>query len=282
MFHVGLLVAGSYFCILSLWWLTKTTVHYYHCRQCHLDFRSSATFPCCLSCKSRPVDGICKIVISGILAFSEFSFDKGYYEEGVFISNTELGTIFVFLMFSGVMDVLAKWGSRSFYQHIDYAGLVLFFAAEAAILASRSYSAEQPLATLFSLTGCGALACMIMTVVEAVQSEQVLCPLTRSYLLLWQGTWILHVSLLTPGGVRSQGIESDRDSVVLFSMFFVWHGAINFFITLCMWLLVGKLVDKNCCPCGESSAAGRTDDIFLENRVPFNYHVLDRLDSETE
>lgn len=282
MLHIGLAAAGAYFCVLSLWWLTKTTIRYYHCRQHHTDFHSSAVFPCCLSCKDQPIDGVCKIVISGVFAFLEFSLDRGYYQEGVFLKNMELGTIFVFLLFSGVMDVLAKWGQRSFYQHIDYAGLVLFFAAESAILASRSYFTEQPSATLFSLSGWGAIACMGITVLEAVQSEHVLCPVARSYLLLWQGTWFLHISLLTQNSMPSQGIQIDKDSVVLFSMFYTWHGAVNVAIVLCMWLLVGKLIDRECFSCGESGAANRTDNIFLENRVPFNYHVLDRIGSDTE
>lgn len=228
------------------------------------------------------MDGFCKIVVAGVLAFCEFALDTGYYQEGAFISNTDLGTIFIFLLFSGVMDVLAKWGSKSFYQHVDYAGLGLFFAAEAAIFASKSYFIEQPSAALFSLTACIAVSCMVITVLEAVRSDQVLWPIARSYLFLWQGTWLLHVSLLTQDRLPSQGAEVDRDSVALFSMFFAWHGAVNFFIALCLWLLVGKLADKNCCPCAESGRLGRTDDIFLENRVPFNYSVLDRIDSETE
>lgn len=281
MLHIGLVVAGAYFIFLSLWWMIQITIRYYHCRKRHVDFRSSITFPCCQSCKTRAVDGIVKIVISGIFAFVEFSFDKGYYTENVFLSRMELGTVFICLMFSGVMDVLSQWGAKSFYKQIDYAGLVLFFSAQAVIFGSHAYIGIQPVTIIHTLSLYTAIAALLSTILEAVKSEQVLCPLTRSYLLLTQGTWFLHVSLLTQSNLQT-GSVADSESALLLTLFFTWHSAVNFLITSCMWLLVGKMTEKNCCTCFENEGSEPSDVIFLENRVRFDYNLLDHINSDND
>lgn len=278
MLHIGVAVAGAYFILLSLWWITQTTIQYYHCRQHHTDYYSSLS----ANGKSWPVDGVCKVILASIFALGEYSFDTGYYED-VFLSNTELGTIFVFLLFSGVMDILAKWGQRSFYQHVGYAGLALLFAAEATILLSRAQFSIQPKSTIFSVTAYGAIGCLLFTMLEAIWPKQVLCSVMRSFLLLLQGTWFLHISLLTDSGLPSGDEETRNSNMMLFSLFFTWHGAINFMIIICLWLLLGKMVEKNCCICFVSQRHTRhSSAIFLENRVRFNYHVLDRIDSDSD
>ena len=285
MLHIGVVVLGAYFCMVSLWWLTHTTARYYRSRQRNTDFKSSVTFPCCNRCKSQPVDGILKIGFAGVVALAEFFFDKGYEGDGVFLPRMELVTISIFLLFSGAMDVLTQWGSKTFYQYMDFAGLALFHAVVAAIFQSRAYVTAQPVSSLHSLAAYTAFACIIVTVVEAVRSDHVLCPVIRSYLLLLQGTWWLHAAVMVQGGLPTggaAGADGTRDAVVLLSIIFSGHAAVNFFIVLFLWLLVGKLVQRNSCGCVGGEERGRGEDIFLENRVHFNYHVLSRFDSETE
>ena len=230
------------------------------------------------------MDGIVKIAFAAVMAFTEFSMSGGSEEDRVFVSAMELGTIFIVLLFSGVMDLLTRWGSRTFYQYMDYAGLALFFATVAAILESRAFITAQPLSSVHSLTGYVAFASVVATAAEAVWSDQVLFPVTRSYLLMLQGTWWVQVALLMQEDevMTGAGGEDPHGTVVFFSIVFSCHAAINFSVAVCVWLLTAKLVERHWCACVQDDHRGQNEDVFLENRVRFNYHVLSRLESESE
>ncbi|KAL8564445.1 hypothetical protein ACOMHN_057467 [Nucella lapillus] len=293
MLHIGVAILGAYYMLTALCMLVHTTARYYTARQTHVDFFTTLASPCsgcCCCCQpSQPIDGMVRILLAAILSFAEFSFDHGYQGDHDFLSRLELGTLYVCLLVWGVMDVLARWGSRTFYNTADYAGLVLFFMAQAAVLLTRAgYVSQQPVSSLQSLAGYTAGVGALVAVVEGVRREQVLPPVCRSFLLLLQGAWWLQAAVLVAGGSLTPATTtSDPDdlhgAVTFLAMLFCLHAALTLLVVLSVWLLVGRLVERGRGGClGGGEGGKHAEDVFLENRVRFNYHVLSRLDSESE
>ncbi|XP_041348393.1 transmembrane protein 45B-like [Gigantopelta aegis] len=285
MIQEGLLASGCFLVIIATWWLIQLTKRYYHSKQRHYDFQSSVTFPCCETLKKHPIEGFFKILSSLSIAIVLFCIDNNNdntISEGrdKFLTNTEFGTLFTFMMMSGVMDVLASWSKRSFYNGLDYVAFMMFFAIEALILMCRSRIADEPIYTLYQLNVISALVTLAVIAMEMKYPDQVLCPLMRSYLVLVQGTWNLQVFYFFNAGPLN--IKDGADRSMLLSMYFSWHCGAAFFVVLLMWILVFKLAQKNCCPCGGVDVGSGSEMVYLENRVRFDYHLMDRFESDID
>ncbi|KAK7088750.1 transmembrane protein 45B-like [Littorina saxatilis] len=284
MLHVGVLALGAWFMMTAVWWLSHITARYYRCLRRNTEFQTSVTFTWCTRCKVQPLEGLVKVSVGVVLTLVEFTQDRGYPGDAAFLSRTELGTLSSFLVMWGLMDMLAHWGPPALCVYLDFAGLLLFYTALGAVQGARAYLTEQPVSSLHSLSLYVAVGSMVVTVVEGLHPHNVLCPVARSYLLLLQGSWWLHAAVLTDSSSHLGGasVEGRRDTMLLFTMIFVGHAAVNVTMVVCLWLLVGKLVERSCCGRCLDADSTPSDGVFLENRVRFNYHVLSRFDSETD
>lgn len=278
MVQIGLITASAFFALIALWWLIQVTKRYHFMKQRHCDFFNSVTYPCCAWDKKHPVEGVFKVISSLAIAISLFSFNGAAKVD--FLTNREIATIFMFFMVSGVMDILARWSGNTFYQQLDYVALMLFFTIQSVVFVSRSQFSEQPVTVLYSLMLYTSLATLAATAMEMKYGDQVLCPVMRSYLLLTQGTWGLQVAFLVED--KSLMVNTDSDKILLVVMYFTWHCGINFFLILSIWLIVFKMLQKQICCCVATDTAAGQDTIYLENRVHFDYHVLDRFESDVE
>ncbi|XP_067651014.1 transmembrane protein 45B-like [Haliotis asinina] len=278
MVQIGLITASTYYALTAMWWLIQLTKHYHFMKQRHCDYFSSVTYHCCAWDKKHPVEGVFKVISSLAIAISLFSFSGATKVQ--FLTNREIATIFMFFMISGVMDILVRWSGRTFYQQLDYVALLLFFAIQSVVFVSRSQSSEQPLTMLYSLMLYTSLATLAATAMEMRYRDQVLCSVMRSYLLLTQGTWGLQVAFIVED--KSLMVNTDSDDILLTAMYFTWHCGINFFLVLSIWLIVFKMLQKQLCCCVAVDTAAGQDTIYLENRVHFDYHVLDRFESDVE
>lgn len=190
------------------------------------------------------------------------------------------GTVFTFFFISSATDLAKSVRGKLFIDDLDYATLALSFGVQSLLYRFHipGPHTEQP--TVNALMMMSAFCCCVVVIAEIKMRNQIFCPILRGFLLMVLGSWVIHSSLVLMETTEEE--EQSHNLIMSVSMYYTWHVAINFVLVVCGWIVTYKLMAVNKCCCVPFGLEGSGDAIFLENRIRFDYHVLDRLDSDIE
>lgn len=266
---------------MAVWMVIQVTKKFYHCSQKHTEYLNRVTFPCCRSCHKVPIEGITKLIVCFICFAFELASATNFGKSGKIVNYDDLNfaTIFAFFILSSIIDIITHCKGKLFVDDLDYAFLSLTFAIQAILYGLHIPDNSSTEWTIYSLLKLSAFSCCLSTLLEMKFRDKVYCPLLRGYCLMVLGSWSLHsVAILSD---PQPDITQSHSRVLVLSMYFTWHCATDLFICLALWLFTIKLYRKNICCCLPLDY-NTTDTVYLENRVRFDYHVLDRLESDLD
>lgn len=232
---LGYAVPGSLFILFGLWCVFQSFRRFFNCRQRNTRFTSSVVFPCDCLCgrlKDLPVEGGLKIlaVLIGIAGELGTAVNKPHV---VLLNNSQHASVFFFFGISGVVDILVHYHAP-LPPDIDYATVVLAFMVEALLFYFNLHDRTELDMMLHTLLVYTVLANAAAVAMEMKYRNSLLGPLARAYVLLIQGTWFWHIGFIMnnpfPGVVSWK--EDGNAELVVASLFYVWHCAVDFIIIL--------------------------------------------------
>ncbi|XP_060064175.1 transmembrane protein 45B-like [Ylistrum balloti] len=281
---IPLVLSGCYFFPIGIWWLFQATKKFFYCKQRRIEFVSAISYPCCQSCQKWPVEGSLKLMSCLIIMAYCFASSTDFGRAGKITSYSDLshGTVFAFFVICSAIDLTKSICGKLFLEDLDYAALALTFGVQGILYGFHVPDLHAEEWTVNTLMMMSAFGCCITVIVEMRMRTQIFCPLLRGFGLMVLGTWFLHSSLVLMDPLTIKGKVETHDMVISLSMFYSWHVAVNFILVICGWIITYKLMTLNKCCCVPMGMETGGDAIFLENRIRFDYHMLDRLDSDID
>lgn len=165
----------------------------------------------------------------------------GINSDGQFtaLGNGQHATMFFFFGMTGIMDLLLYF-KAPVPKDIDYVSMWLALLVEG-ILFKFHLHGRTPLDVHLHVLLVYTIGANILAVMAEMRwRNNVMVTLSRSYFLFLQGTWFWQVAfiLYNPSPSAEEWKPDDPDSVMIATMFFVWHcGAV--FLTM---LVIGGFV----------------------------------------
>ena len=306
------LLAGIFYTVLSLWWFISIAIKYVSCVRARTEFSSRVTYPCCGLLSKIPVEGVLKLVAGTLLAI--LSALRCYTD---CVEDRKLGEATVFAIFavSGLCDILTVKCQKFVFISIDYFILMFAFLIQS-IVSSCHMELDSPLAVADECMMYAAAAASLAVLLEFKFSDVLWFSILRSYSTFLLGTWNCHIAFIvnTQGGadlqIKSNGTifmtgkfvtqspnitnitvhelsleqaESahEMDYLLLVPMYFAWHCFVNMLILTVLWMLIDKCYQRKFCrQC--CSTYEEENESYFEHHVRFDYHIVDRLDSDGE
>ncbi|ESN99147.1 hypothetical protein HELRODRAFT_95099 [Helobdella robusta] len=289
----GHALPGSFFIIFSLWWTVQTFRRYYKSlKKGSPPYKSSVTFkPDCLpceKCKNLELEGILKVAFTtlGLVLEVITAYKDGHFTH---LGNGQHATMFFFFGLSGVVDILMHHGAP-LPENTDYAISCLSFIVEDVLFMFHLHGRTKLDVILHTLLLYVVHACVICVLFEVRFRNNVVVALARSFLVLLQGTWFWQVGfiLYNPNPNAIPWKDEDHNEIMLATMIFAWHLAIDFILILVIGLLV-KMLGPFCCLAGTNKSDGafnhvRYDQVkLITTNAEINHlPVLDESESEEE
>lgn len=241
----GHALPGSFFIIFSLWWTWQAFRRYHHSKQKNLPFQSSVTFhaDCLPRCKSLQWEGILKVFFTSVGLAIEIitAYKDGHF---VHIGNGQHATMFFFFGLSGVVDILMHHGAP-LPQNTDYAIAMLAFIVEDVLFMFHMHGRGGLDVTIHTLLIYIIHACVVMCALEMRYKNSIIITVARCYLVLLQGTWFWQAGFILYKPLTAWQ-EGDHKEIMLITMIFTWHMAVNFIVVMCLGL-VAKITTPFCC-----------------------------------
>lgn len=240
----GHALPGTFFVAFAIWYIVQSYRRYFICRLRNSRFTSTVAYPCDCVCgrlKELPLEAFIKIffVIVGFSGEIITGFSKGHF---VSLGNSQHATMFFFFGITGVVDVLVFYRAP-LPPDIDYVSNILAFMVEWLLFKFHLHGRTQLDVLLHTLLIYAVIANTIAVAMEMRYRHSLLGPLGRSYFLLVQGTWFWQVGFIlynpVPGATAWKG--DDHEELMIATLFFVWHCAVNFILIL----LIGAAIA--CC-----------------------------------
>ena len=219
------------------------------------------------------------IIISSVRESKIFS--KGP-EESVQYRHLHLATIFAFFGVAAIVDILKGCSKTILIPDMEYVILILSFGIQGVLRGFHILDKTAQEWAVYNLLMISSFVCCSAVALEMKVRDQLYCPLFRAVSVIVLGSWQMHAVFLAED--RSHGQYVDTHSrVIILSIYFTWHCAINFITAACLWLMVVKCLKQGYCPCTPALMhESEPDGIYLENRIRFDYHYLDRLESDLD
>ncbi|XP_046581646.1 transmembrane protein 45B-like [Haliotis rubra] len=236
----GHALPGSFFILFAIWYTVQSFRRYFQCRENGARFTSTVTFPCSCLCgrfKHWPVESMIKLFFIAVGLTVEISagFVDGKFRS---IVNGQHATMFFFFGITGLIDILVHCRAP-LPPDTDYISNAIAFGVEALLFNFHLYG-RTPLDVLVHvLLLYVILASIVCVFVEMRYRHNLLSPLGRAYLMLMQGTWFWQVGfILYPPLDGAKWNENDHGQLMLATMYFTWHGGVNFILML----LIGAVI----------------------------------------
>uniref|UniRef100_T1JB64 Transmembrane protein 45B n=1 Tax=Strigamia maritima TaxID=126957 RepID=T1JB64_STRMM len=235
----GHVVPGSCFILVSLWWTFSIYRKYYKSICNGEKFRSSTWFPL-HEYPNFPLESLVKLVLVVIGITGETV--TGFDDNGIFvhINNGQHITMFFFFGIQSVVEILQFYKFPSIPPNAEYFTSILGFFIEGLLFSFHLHGRSHLDVLVHTLLVVAIAGCCFTTTLETFVRDQVIVSLARAFCTLLQGTWFYHVGfiLYPPLPGMKQWASADHNEMMLVVMYFTWHAAVGFGITL----LIGSLV----------------------------------------
>ena len=297
-------LAVGFYLVLSLWWFVSVTTKYASCIRGNTDFHSRVTYPCCGSLRKWPVEGVVKFISGSLIAV--LSAIKCYKNCD---DNRKLGevTVFVIIAISGLCDIITQKCQRYVFSNTDYFVLMFAFLLQAIVSASHVELVTSSLAIADECTMFAAASVAVAVLLEFKFDNVIWFSLLRSFSTLLLGTWNFHVAVILSNetfhnhnmfnlnvskvealsAISRNITESEKIQVykpvddgailLLVPMYFAWHCFLDMFILTILWLIIYRCSSRHFC-----STLDEENESHFEHHIHFDYHIIDRLDSDLE
>ncbi|XP_029651220.1 uncharacterized protein LOC115224456 [Octopus sinensis] len=294
--YIDFLILGVMFILYSLWWTVQTTRIFFFMRWKHVEFHSSLVYPCSKQRWKQLIQSFIEIclIICGLLLVTNYRHVPGInWVGGGAGAGAELNDaknsmlklrsciILVAFGLSCLVNIGSQTCTYSLPQGLDYCIFIFAFGVEAILFGHYVMDDERDdsLASIGEnlVTYC-AIMTVVVTILEFHYRNQVVFPFVRSFVTLVQGTWLCHYGTIICSPYKWDITDYN---ISILSTYFAAHGMANFIVIFIIWLITYKLALTDRCCCLPVSLE-KTNEVFLENRVHFNYHMLDRLGSDAE
>lgn len=305
------LLAGAFYTTLSLWWFVSIATKYVSCVKANTEFSSRVTYPCCGLLSKLPVEGAVKLIAGSLLA--TYSAIRCYADCD---EDRKLGeaTIFAIFAVSGLCDILTLKCQRYMFISIDYFILMFAFLIQS-IVSSCHMELDSQLAVADECMMYAAATAALAVLLEFKFNDVLWFSILRSYSTLLLGTWNSHVAFILNTGsdayvhnksngtmftvgkiamptnvtnatiheLSLQEAESseEMDFLLLVPMYFAWHCFLDMLMMTVLWLLLDKCYQRKVCR-RWCSTYEEENEAYFQHHVHFDYHIVDRLDSDGE
>ena len=305
------LLAGAFYLMLALWWFVSLATKYASCVRANTEFSSRVTYPCCGLLSKLPVEGAVKLLSGSLVA--TLSAIKCYNDCD---DDRKLGEMTILIIFavSGLCDILTQKCQKFVFISIDYFILMLAFLIQS-IVSSCHMELTSSLAVADECMMYVAATAALAILLEFKFTDVLWFSILRSYSTFLLGTWNFHVAFIlnyereagihTESNVTVSTVENiavltnvtndttqemtlqkaeraeKMDFLLLVPMYFVWHCFLDMLILTVLWLLVYKCYQKKVCQ-QFCSIYEEENESHFEHHIHFDYHMIDRLDSDGE
>lgn len=239
----GHALPGGFFIVFALWWTVQIyRRHFRSLAKGGLPYKSSVTFPfdfLCGRAKGWQWEGILKVFFTAVGFTLEIitAFKDGRFTH---LGNGQHATMFFFFGMSGLVDILLHHGFP-LPADTDYVISALAFAVED-LLFMMHLQGRTPMDVLIHTLLVYAIhSSFLICLVEMKHRNNVIVSLTRAYVVLLQGTWFWQAGFILYNPVPGAGKwnEEDHMQMMVVTMMFTWHMAVDFIVILSIGLLVG-------------------------------------------
>lgn len=219
----GHTIPGTLFIIVGCWWTFCVWLEYFRCKAQKRPYQGRCTYP--LPWKFRPYcfEGIIKIVCSanGLRGEIITALRDGKF---VVFENSQHISMYLFYMFSGIVDVLTN-NRFPLPPGTDYVALFLAISVEGLLFHFHLHG-RPPLNvlthTVLVYVTAAEAACIL---IELTKPHSVLAALGRAYFGILQGTWLWQLAFMLFGRYPYHPAweENNPDNLMLAASVFAWH-----------------------------------------------------------
>ena len=259
----GHALPGTFFIVFSVWYIVQSFRRYFKSQQRNAHFTSTVMFPCDFLCgrlKEMPVEAFLKILCM-LVGFTGEVITG--YSDAHFVSlvNSQHATMFFFFALSGVVDILVFYRAP-LPPDTDYVSVILALMIEGLLFRFHLHGRTELDVLLHTLLIYTIVANLVAVALEMRYRRSLLGPLGRSYFLLIQGTWFWQVGfiLYNPFPGATPWKEDDPDELMIATLFFAWHCAVNFIFILLMGVVIA------CC-CRRHSGYVREEGMSMKRLI---------------
>ena len=193
----GHALPGSFFLVVSLWWMVQITRRSLTCRdQRSAKFYTSSAYPCGWGrCTRWPLEAIIKMAMTtfGMIGELYASTDFGRAGKIVWMGDIQHVTMYSFFWLSGLTDILVHKRVRSAPLGMDYLVASMAFVAEAILFSTHLHGRSPVDLILHTLLVYVILLCALAILMEYKWHNSIILAYTRTYFVALQGTWFWQV-----------------------------------------------------------------------------------------
>ncbi|XP_063297184.1 transmembrane epididymal protein 1A-like [Pelobates fuscus] len=205
--------------------------------------------------RTLPVEGVMKLIYGTLAVLAEFFFPPGVQKLRFFRSDDpdfhfqnpsewQHATMYGYFCMSGVLDIISQSCLHQRWPLLEHLGVTAAFFITTLLLKFHSHGKdmiEMQVHYLLLLT-CS-LTCIIF-IIEIWLPNQPKLWFTKAWLVLVQGTWLLHAAFILYKPPTGHNWNSEDHADVLFlTTFYCWHLSFNIGL-LCAIFWVTSLLHR--------------------------------------
>lgn len=240
----GHALPGSFFIVMSVWWIISIFTRYFKALKRDTRFKSSVTFPflCCPGrLRNWPLEAMVKLFMVSV-GFSLEIYTGTSDGKFTALGNGQHATMFFFFGITAVIDLLLFF-DVPLPKDLDYVSNILAIGVEGLLFKFHLHGRTHLDVLLHTLLIYSIALNALGIILEMKYRHNILCALSRCYGFLLQGTWFWQVGfiLYNPYPNHIPWKPDDHDDLMIATMFFSWHVAANFLVVLCIGGVIGFL-----------------------------------------
>ncbi|KAG8444965.1 hypothetical protein GDO86_009930 [Hymenochirus boettgeri] len=189
--------------------------------------------------KSLPVEGVMKLIYGFMAVMAEFFFPPGVQKFRFFRSDDpdfhflhpnewQHVTMYGYFCLSGILDIVSQACLRTRFPLLEHAGVTAAFFVTTLLLKFHAHGKEAvEVQVHFLLLFTCALTFAIL-IIEFWFPNQPKLWFTKSWLVLVQGTWLLHAAFILYRPLSGHQWDGTNPADLMFlTTFYCWHLAFN-------------------------------------------------------
>lgn len=236
---IGHIFPGLLFTLCGLWWLIHMLQDYFRSRCKNQPPYRSRVWYSNRCCCNFPVEGAVKVLVVtvGIIGETVTTFKQS--GPFVYMPNAQHMTMYFFFGLNGAMDILAHYRFGCLPSGIEVTTGVMAFGAEGFLFYNHLHG--RPMIDvqchMFIFYAIVAIICCVF--LEIKYRDFVIPSLSRAFFTLLQGTWFVQVGfILYPPAGRSKWDLEDHHQMMLVTLLFTWHAAVDFLASLALAAII--------------------------------------------
>ena len=239
---IGHAIPGTFIILFALWWMSNMYWRYFNARRRNTKFISTATFSCHCCCgrvKEWPMEAYVKILFTLIVCCVEFYVAVFMFDINGYENNAQHATSSLMFCLTGVVDILHHY-QAPIPPNMDYISMALATASEGILFKFHTHGRKDLDILLHTLLVYALVANTAAVLIEMKHRHSITAALSRPYFTLLQGTWFWQTGwiLYPPFPWSFQWDQEDHGQMMVATIIFIWHLAIDFLIMLCIGGLV--------------------------------------------